>query len=676
MRKGLIVLTALTALTCLTGCKEYLKQMETEYATLEQINDQGEQLKKLRVFRKKYESQNFSAEKALQILENSKKLEQEIISKIKEDYNREIANNQPKDIDNFGDKFQKNNDLKNITEKYLSHLDGIEDKSLIKKLQEDKDKYEKAAKQYKHYARIKEEIESIFKDGWKENLDTASKRYTDICYKFADYPDVEKENELRELHNELRDAARKVADHIVENVLNELDKKYSCDLQDNQHKEQLKYLEKYLPAQKIRNYAAAAWGKLEDKQKTISENLEKNQEEKKFEVAKGNLQKILNRPGEQQTKIKAIRNFILENKNKDVAKDYVDVLERHLQELKIEYEFENFKSGCDNLIEKSPLKYNGSGVEYIARVKEYRKDIKEKIKKLESYVKSSCVAHKARELKNNLQQQINEIEKVLGDGTLASVQDKEEKYKKEPNQNTREELKAAIDSFYKKGKYPQHKPAVDSIDKNYKKDWRNRENIQNAWDNLKSNPSLDSLNEFNNACEASGFWYINGYKLLPSQADSYSNTDQLRKYMNYYNFLKTEPSIWIEFIYVGGLNHLKEVWNDQRIILSLEKEKILDIKFAKAEERYEWKKGQPITWKSSDAKFIFDQKMNINTKLSFSLEYVDNNPFAKNYFVQFNVDAIEILVKLAQADKFSKKYSAVDNSGVDIEFEFKKQVNR
>ena len=333
MRKGLIVLTALTALTCLTGCKEYLKQMETEYATLEQINDQGEQLKKLRVFRKKYESQNFSAEKALQIIEESKRREQRIISKIKKDYNHEIANNQPKAGDNFCDKSRKNNELKNITEKYLRHWDEVEDKSLIKNLQEAIIKYEEATKQYENYAFIEKAIKPVLNDEWKENLDTASKRYTDICYKFTDYPDVEKENELRELHNELRDAARKVADHIVENVLNELDKKYSCscDLKDNQHKEQLKYLEKYLPAQKIRNYAAAAWGKLEDKQKTISENLEKNQEEKKFEVAKGNLQKILNRPGEQQTKIKAIRNFILENKNTLCSQygqvtDYTDTL--------------------------------------------------------------------------------------------------------------------------------------------------------------------------------------------------------------------------------------------------------------------------------------------------------------------------------------------------------------
>ena len=647
MRKSLIAVVVFSACFCLTGCKENFEQMKNQYNTVLEIKDRAEQLQKVRTFIQEYQeyekAEKLSAE-AKQLLNNAKDFESKIVVQIKEDYSKEIANINLQENDSFDEKVRKNEELKKIVGKYLGYLSKAKDEPWYSELRNAKDGYENEEKRNKDYAGIEKDIAPVLKDDWKDNLDTASKRYTDISYKFSDNPTIEKERDLDGIRKSLKEVAREVARRIVEKILEKLE---DCgDDSIEQLKKQIKLIDKYLPAEDIQIYALAEWGRLKQKKSDISAGLKKNQEEKEFNEIKKNLEEKLASPITPQDKIDSINGFLAIYANKNIASNYVKSLQTRIKTLKLELEFATLANRCRRQIDNSPLDSSE-----VYKIKEYRVFVNKYINELDKFTQSCVSREAAIELQDDLREQLKLIENKIGNGTWEDVQDKENAYKDTPTQETYTKLKQAISAFREKKDYKQHKHEVSEVEKNYKQDWDNRKQIEKEWKNLIYCTDIGSWKNFNRACQ----------RFLSDQGYAQQGND-IKECIDHWQDLADTKMVNIKFTSVSNLKQWGHVSGDSRILLyrfnTTTNEKVGAELFELKFDNYDWAEGEE--YNKLKGRLEFKQRIDLNKEMfEVELQLVSVGNFQRprtGDSVLIKINLIEVLIETMKGKEFTKEY--------------------
>lgn len=202
-------------------------------------------------------------------------------------------------------------------------------------------------------------------------------------------------------------------------------------------------------------------------------------------------------------KLEKIKEFLAKNEDvclNDFASDRIKALEKEEAQIQKDIDFNEYNGDLDKVVKDRPTEDadDSAFAKYKVRIDALKT-------KLDKFEKDSRLRAKCRSVAKMLQEQIEYIEKALGDGSWKDVQKKEEEYKANPCKETEKKLRSALDNFDEKrfGKYLASKKETED---RFKKDLALREKVLSAKVAFFENPNHSTFIVFKKAVDACLEW--------------------------------------------------------------------------------------------------------------------------------------------------------------------------
>jgi hypothetical protein len=388
---------------------------------------------------------------------------------------------------------------------------------------EDKYKeYEKQKQKYARFVEIERHGKTLTCDDGQADRKTAEQRLEGIKSFKEQYPQKDNsEDELTSLYKEIDDIQRGVEniitrylDQELTAIVHRLPPAASEEQKMANITEQLDLLNKYTA---IMPRDSNLYRQYNGKTVALQNKLDVVKLTERFQRDSKDLQSIINSEVPADEKMTKIDEFVSKYNSYEQFAERVKQFENDRDVLKHEVDWGRYEITVDNVLKDRPVGNNLNIQDYIR----HRQNVEERLNELTQFKQLPYINNRASNKEAELRERLVWIKKQIGDGTLADIQDKEKKYKKNPCDTTYASFSSAIKNF-NETEFPEHKDAVEEIKENLEEDRRTMSSVANALRLFKYEPSKDRFQNFDDAV-SEAVKQSNKYGIVHPELKSYSN---------------------------------------------------------------------------------------------------------------------------------------------------------
>ena len=205
-----------------------------------------------------------------------------------------------------------------------------------------------------------------------------------------------------------------------------------------------------------------------------------------------------------ERKLQKIREHLLgkydNNPLYNFARAKIQEWKNYAGRIEKEIKFIELKGDLDKVVENRPAEGADNN-----KFDEFTANIKSLKERLGEFKQISHLEKKYKDADKKIQEQLEYLNKALGDGSWKAIQDREEEYKNNPCEKTEKKLRAALDDFDEKrfGKYSDSKKETE---KRFNRDMELRNKLSSSKVAFFDNPSYSTFVVFKKAVETCLEW--------------------------------------------------------------------------------------------------------------------------------------------------------------------------
>ena len=690
-------LPASTEYDSLNRCIQELKGKIDEHKKYKKLIDEFDKIKtqsdnsfiivgEIVAFGRDFKASDYPAQDGIDVfkeLDSLRKQHNEVVVKKFEESEKKFEKPADNEFARLAEYYQK---LRQNVDTFMQKIS--KDIPFYKDLQNLKNMYGNNIKKYQRFAKITAELKPLISDdGQKSDKDAMNRLNAikafyaneDFSKELASEPELEHfSKSLKKMQNGVEKFIDRKLSKKLEEISEKLPKGAAPQDQIDNWKKQLDLIDGFCSSM-IQSNDNALYRKFSTKRRDLYNRLGKKKLRTRFDGERSKLDSQLESGLNVTDKIALIGDFIDKYSHLADFKDEISSYKSMRNDYDQRRKFYSFEQECNTLISKKPS--NAAGFNDLT---EYRDDIRKKLDIIKKFEGFSGVQQDVENLKKGLSEEINYVNKAIGDGSWHDICEKEKEYKNNPTKRTYDSLKNAIDGFDAK-EYSSYEGLVKEIKRKLQNDWKQRTDIKDAWKQLKTNKNGDSLKKFNTACEKADFWCFGAPNYLVKADYKFASTSDLSFYMSNYNELKTTPKLFNATLKkVSSIGRLGSDSGERvHIKLLLKGDIILRMAFPSSFQSSEWNNDGKHWNRIYEGSLQFNLQKSADMILEFQVEsweyepkyepFDNEKPTKKHGDTTIKFHMLEIFIPLMIDGKDEIELTKKGDNGVALTFRFSKQ---
>ena len=408
-------------------------------------------------------------------------------------------------------------------------------------------------------------VKPIIKDDGQSDVQVSELRLSAIKAFKEQYPRSKNpEIELKTLYDKVDEIQKGVEENLakyinkqLEEINSELPPEATNDLIILNLKKRLDFLKKYTAIMlQDSNIYMIYNSKVNEMQDSFDDKVLDDVFRKESETLQDNLNSSI----AVREKIQLINNFVGRFTKYERYAATIREFTNRLEQFNNEATLEEIVSEINHLIKNRPAEDA-----QIFVLSEYKNKISNYVEKIKKYIQITYLQIVANDELKKLNEQIQYVEKAIGDGSYNDILKKERAYKANSSSAELQSLRNAISSF-DKGKYPQFIERVTDIENNLDKDRRLFSKVEEAISSFSNKPSKTTFDYLDDAITQFSLW-SNSYGSTHTVIDDY------RKYIN-----SVKNGMQVSLVLDGACllksNHIdNSAWDDLMYYISVRGDK-------------------------------------------------------------------------------------------------------